>query len=66
MVRCVLVAIGIAAIALISFLVLKAATKLHRVLGETGMNAFARIMGFLLICISVQFAINGVIEIVRG
>jgi multiple antibiotic resistance protein len=42
------------------------ATRLHRVLGETGMNAFARIMGFLLICISVQFAINGVIEIVRG
>lgn len=57
--------IGIAITALISFVVLKAATRLHVVLGATGMNAIARIMGFLLICIGVQFVINGVLDISR-
>ena len=59
----ILVAIGIAITALISFWVLKAATRLDRILGATGMNAIARIMGFLLICIGVQFVINGIVEI---
>jgi multiple antibiotic resistance protein len=59
----VLVAIGIAITAIISFAVLKAATRLDRLLGATGMNAIARIMGFLLICIGVQFVINGIVEI---
>jgi multiple antibiotic resistance protein len=57
------VAVGIAATALISYAVLKAAARLDRVLGATGMNAMARIMGFLLICIGVQFIINGVTDI---
>jgi len=45
--------------------VLKAATRLHVVLGATGMNAIARLMGFLMICIGVQFVINGVLDISR-
>ena len=57
------VALGIAVTALISYIVLKAATRLDRLLGATGMNAMARIMGFLLICIGVQFIINGVTDI---
>jgi multiple antibiotic resistance protein len=57
------VAIGIAVTAVISYIVLKAATRLDRLLGATGMNAMARIMGFLLICIGVQFIINGVSDI---
>jgi multiple antibiotic resistance protein len=32
-------------------------------LGATGMNAISRIMGFLMICIGVQFVINGVLAI---
>jgi len=56
----VLVAIGIAITAVISYIVLRAATKLDKVLGAVGMNAMARIMGFLLICIGTQFVINGV------
>ena len=27
------------------------------------MNAIARIMGFLLICIGVQFIINGIVDV---
>lgn len=59
----VLVAIGIAITAFISYVVLKAATRLDRILGAMGMNAVARIMGFLLICIGVQFVINGIIDV---
>jgi len=61
-----LVAIGIAITALISYIVLRAATKLDKILGTTGMNAMARIMGFLLICIGIQFVINGVLGVVRS
>jgi multiple antibiotic resistance protein len=57
------VAIGIAVTAVISYAVLKAATRLDRLLGATGMNAMSRIMGFLLICIGIQFIINGVTDI---
>jgi multiple antibiotic resistance protein len=60
----VLVAMGIAATALISYFILRAATKLNRLLGASGMNAIARIMGFLMICIGVQFCINGILSIV--
>ena len=60
----IFVAIGIAITALISYGVLKAASRLDRILGATGMNAMSRIMGFLLICIGVQFIINGIMNIV--
>ena len=60
-----LVAIGIAVTAVVSYVVLRAATRLNSVLGATGMNAIARLMGFLLICIGVQFVINGIAEAVR-
>jgi multiple antibiotic resistance protein len=62
----VLVAVGIAITAVISYLVLRAATRLNQYLGATGMNAIARIMGFLLVCIGVQFVINGVLDIVAA
>ena len=58
-----LVVIGIAITALISYLALQAATRLQRLLGTTGINAVSRVMGFLLICIAVQFVIDGILEI---
>jgi multiple antibiotic resistance protein len=60
-----LIAAGIAITAAISYAVLKAASRLNSILGATGMNAMARIMGFLLICMGVQFVINGVLDIAR-
>jgi multiple antibiotic resistance protein len=62
----VLVAIGIAITAVISYAVLHAATRLNTMLGKTGMHAIARLMGFLLICIGVQFVINGIGEAVTS
>jgi len=61
----VLIALGVAVVAMISYITLRAATRLSKVLGIAGMNAMARIMGFLLICIGVQFMINGVLDVVR-
>lgn len=43
-----------------SFLVLSSTRWLMRVLGVSGMAAISRIMGFLLICISVQMVIWGI------
>jgi multiple antibiotic resistance protein len=62
----VAVAVGIALTAVISWLVLRASGRLNRLLGANGINAMSRVMGFLLICIGVQFVINGVLDIVRG
>jgi multiple antibiotic resistance protein len=61
-----LVVIGIAITALISYLVLHSATRLQKMLGTMGINAVSRVMGFLLICIGIQFAIDGILEIVSG
>lgn len=43
-----------------SFLVLSSTRWLMRVLGVSGMAAISRIMGFLLVCISVQMVIWGI------
>jgi multiple antibiotic resistance protein len=58
----VVLAIGITAV--FSWLVLRGAGTLRRVLGVNGINSLSRIMGFLLICIGTQFAINGVRDLV--
>jgi multiple antibiotic resistance protein len=58
------VATGILLVALLSWLVLRAAERFNRVLGATGMVALTRLMGFLMICIGVQFIINGLMVIV--
>jgi multiple antibiotic resistance protein len=50
---------GILIVSLASWFVLRAAERFNRVLGETGTVALTRIMGFLMVCIGVQFIING-------
>lgn len=50
--------------ALISWLVLRGAGAMRRYLGVNGVNSLARIMGFLLVCIGMQFLINGVRDLV--
>lgn len=54
------VTLGIVVSAVICFVMLRGATRLQRVLGSGGVGALSRVMGFLLICIGVQFVINGV------
>jgi multiple antibiotic resistance protein len=35
----------------------------NRYLGEQGVDALTRIMGFLLVCIGVQFIVIGIFEV---
>lgn len=46
-------------------LCLRSAGTIIRVLGHSGVEAFSRLMGFLLVCMGVQFAINGTLDIIH-
>ncbi|PWI77086.1 stress protection protein MarC, partial [Enterobacter sp. CGMCC 5087] len=47
----------------ILWLCLRSSTAIMRLAGQGGMDAFSRLMGFLLVCMGVQFIINGVLEL---
>lgn len=53
-----------ALVALTFWACLRNAHKVVRVLGESGIDAASRLMGFLLICMGVQFVIDGGLQIV--
>ncbi len=52
-------------ISLLSWAVLKLADPVCKLLGSTGIDAMTRIMGFLLICMGMQFCINGIKEVAQ-
>lgn len=58
------VILAIVITAIISWLVLRSAGFMRRILGVNGADSLSRIMGFLLICIGIQFVINGIKEMV--
>ncbi|VXC78770.1 putative wide-spectrum exporter [Enterobacterales bacterium 8AC] len=43
---------------------LRSSTGIMRLVGKSGIEAISRLMGFLLVCMGVQFIINGVLEII--
>ncbi len=55
--------VGIVVVAVISYATLRLSGRLVRVVGVNGMNALTKFMGFLLLCIGVQFIVNGVVSI---
>lgn len=63
---------GIGVVALITYLVLRLAGRIVLFVGPVGLNAMTKIMGFLIMCIGVQFVVNGVLgiatdpELLRG
>jgi multiple antibiotic resistance protein len=57
---CLFVAIG--AVSTISFLVLRSAAIVARVLGTTGINIVERVMGLILAAVATQLVIDGVHE----
>ncbi len=61
----VVISIGIVITAIIIWFCLRAAGLLNRLLGANGIAAISRIMGFLMVCIGVQFAINGVQDLLH-
>jgi multiple antibiotic resistance protein len=50
-------------ISVIVWLCLRSADRIMRFFGKSGIEAISRLMGFLLVCMGVQFVINGVLEI---
>jgi len=44
---------------------MRSASTIIRLLGQSGVEAFSRLMGFLLTCMGVQFVINGVLDIIE-
>ena len=54
---------GFAVVSLIAAFILSMAYPLLKALGQNGIDAFTRIMGFLLVCMGVQFFTIGITEI---
>jgi len=52
-------------VSVILYISLLSCGPIMRVFGKSGIDAISRLMGFLLICIGIQFIINGVLEIAR-
>ncbi len=59
----VAIILGIIVVALVSYLILRLSVHIVRLIGVNGMSALTKIMGFLLLCIGIQFMVNGVIGI---
>ncbi len=54
---------SIALTSLISYWVLAGASRVRRVLGETGIRILVRIMGLLLVALAMQFFVNGLTDL---
>jgi len=51
---------------IVIYLILRSAPLLFRVLGQAGLKAVARIMGFIVIAIGIQYIITGVVSLVNS
>jgi multiple antibiotic resistance protein len=54
-----------ALIGIIVWASLRSSGAIMRWVGKGGIEAISRLMGFLLVCMGVQFIINGVLEIIK-
>ena len=63
---------GIVSVAALTYVVLRLSGRLVQFIGPVGVNAMTKIMGFLIMCMGVQFVVNGVLgiatdpELLRG
>jgi multiple antibiotic resistance protein len=60
----VAIILGIMVVAVISYCTLRLSERIVRIIGANGMNALSKVMGFLILCIGIQFIVNGVLGIV--
>lgn len=51
-------------LSVVLWLSLRSADTIMKVVRKNGVDAISRIMGFLLVCMGVQFVINGILEII--
>ncbi|MCR6655288.1 MAG: MarC family NAAT transporter [Opitutus sp.] len=55
--------LGILIVAAITYVVLRLSERIVDVIGVNGMNALSKVMGFIILCIGIQFVVNGVLGI---
>ncbi len=55
--------LGILVVAAITYAALSLSDRVVRVIGVNGMNAMSKVMGFLILCIGIQFVVNGVLGV---
>ena len=55
--------LGILFVAGVTYIALRLSGSIVKVIGVNGMSALTRIMGFLLLCVGVQFVVNGVLGV---
>lgn len=60
----VAIILGILVVAVITYGTLRLSERVVLVIGLNGMNALSKVMGFLILCIGIQFVVNGVLGIV--
>ncbi|MTD27175.1 MarC family NAAT transporter [Erwinia sorbitola] len=53
-----------AAVSIILWGCLRSSGAIMRLVGKGGIEAISRLMGFLLVCMGVQFMINGILEVI--
>jgi multiple antibiotic resistance protein len=56
----VAIILGIITVAIITYVALSLSERVVTVIGTNGMNALSKVMGFLILCIGIQFVVNGV------
>lgn len=61
-----LVYTGIMVVGLLTLLVLVTGPAILRLIGQTGINVFTRLMGLLVMVIGVQFVLDGLGTVIRG
>ncbi len=61
----VAIIVGILVVAAITYFVLRLSEQIVGVIGVNGMNALSKVMGFIILCIGIQFVVNGVLGIVQ-
>jgi multiple antibiotic resistance protein len=53
--------LGILIVAAIVYATLRLSGRIVQLIGANGMNAMSKVMGFLILCIGVQFIVNGIL-----
>lgn len=62
----VYIAAGILVVAVIVYFILRSSTGLVKLLGVNGLHAMTKIMGFIILCVGVQFVVTGVLGVLTG
>lgn len=59
----VAIILGILVVAVISYATLQLSERVVSVIGMNGMSALSKVMGFLILCIGIQFVVNGILGV---